>query len=123
MPSKPGRPPVSTSFKKGNTASLGNMKEHRLSTQLDILLKKVNENKDYDTKLLNAQVLANKVFNTAMSTDDPRTLLDYFKEIADRTEGKPKQSTDVTSNGKTIVPILGGLSVSSDYSNEEDSEA
>jgi hypothetical protein len=123
MPSKPGRPPVSTSFKPGNKASLGNMKEHRLSTQLDILLKRVNENEDYDTKLLNAQVLAQKVFSTAMSTDDPRTLLDYFKEIADRTEGKAKQSTDLTSNGKTIVPILGGLSVSGDNGNEENSEA
>ena len=32
--------------------------------------------------------------------------LDEFKEVADRTEGKPKQSTDLTTNGASLQPLL-----------------
>lgn len=96
------------------------MKELKLSTQLDILLKKVNKDAGYEAQFSNAQALAEKIFNVAMSTEDPRTMLDYFKEIADRTEGKPKQSTDITSNGETIVPIYGGVSVHEHHIDQED---
>lgn len=44
------------------------------------------------------------------------------KEIMNRMEGFPAQSTDITSGGKPI-PILGGITtnVSTDHSNEETS--
>lgn len=32
--------------------------------------------------------------------------LAYLKEVTDRTEGKSKQLTDITSNGESIAPIL-----------------
>jgi hypothetical protein len=101
----------SKSFKKGNVAALGNTKELRLSTQLDLLLKKANKRAGYEEQFSNAQALAEKVFNVAMNTEDPKTMLDYFKEIADRTEGRPKTSVDHTTLGeKMVIPILGGLS-------------
>lgn len=106
MAGKVGRPPVKTSYKPGQSGNAGNIKEHRLSTQLEILLKKANEGAGYEEKLNNAQALAEKVFAVAMSTEDPKTMLEYFKEIADRTEGKPKQSTDVTSSDGSLAPVL-----------------
>lgn len=32
--------------------------------------------------------------------------LDEFREVANRTEGMPKQSTDLTSNGKTLTGLI-----------------
>ena len=32
--------------------------------------------------------------------------LNYLKEVTDRTEGKPRQQTDLTSGGNTINPLL-----------------
>jgi hypothetical protein len=32
--------------------------------------------------------------------------LNYLKEVTDRTEGKPSQSTDITTGGKEIQPTI-----------------
>lgn len=36
--------------------------------------------------------------------------LNEFREVANRTEGMPKQSTDLTSGGEKIIPIYNGIS-------------
>lgn len=43
-----------------------------------------------------------------------------FKELANRTDGLPQQSVDLTSKGKSITPIYGGNSVQGHTGNEED---
>lgn len=92
MPSKPGRPPVKTSFKPGNKAALGNDKTLNLSTWLKRELEKTTE---YDQKMTIAKEVAASMIETLRTTKDVDTKLDYFKEISDRTEGKPKQSTSL----------------------------
>lgn len=50
--------------------------------------------------------------------------LKEFQEIADRSEGRPKQSVDLTSDGKALpAPIMGGSSVHPDDSLQQDSGA
>ena len=112
MPSKPGRPPVSTSFKKGNTAALGNDKSTRLSTlidkALDKQLKDLNPNtmEGYDALMQAREMLATKLVKKAIMTKDDATFKSYFSEIADRTEGKALQRTDVTSDGEKMSVLF-----------------
>lgn len=42
-------------------------------------------------------------FNAVMKA---REKIDYFKELSNRTEGMPKQSTDLTSNGETLTGLI-----------------
>ncbi len=89
-------------------------KEGRVSTWLLKELDKQakldeNTKEGYESMVTNAQLLAEKIVKRALSDDDQS--LAYIKEVLDRTEGKPKQSTDITSKGEKIVmPILGGES-------------
>lgn len=81
------------------------LKEHRISTQLQFLLDRQLpvDHAEYRAGLTLAEILAEKLAMSAVETKDPKVMLDYLKEIADRTEGKAKQSTDVTSNGETVT--------------------
>lgn len=117
MASKPGRPPVKTSFKKGNTASLGNDKTLRISTWIDKALDKPVDLEGYDQAMTARQAMAEdfvKQYFLATTIGDKSQVLD---RLANRTEGMPKQSTDITSGGEKIVPIFGGKSVQDDDSN------
>lgn len=50
--------------------------------------------------------------------------LKAFQEIADRTEGKARQSVDLTSDGKALpTPIMGGTSVQAHNSIQQDSQS
>lgn len=106
MPSKPGRPATKGSFKKGNQAALGNDKTLRLSTWLDKVLDQpvgdISTLSGYEAAMQAREVLVRKFVKTAVETEDPATFKAYFDTAADRTEGKPKQQTDVTSNGETV---------------------
>lgn len=43
-----------------------------------------------------------------------------IKEIGNRIDGMPKQSTDITTNGKDLpTPLLATLDVSNNYSSQE----
>lgn len=57
--------------------------------------------------------------------ENAKSKLDEFKEVADRSEGKPKQAIDLTSGGERIQPAsvvdLGNLNVSNQSETEPDS--
>jgi hypothetical protein len=97
---------TSTSFKKGNTAALGNDKTLRLSTWIEKALDKPVPStlKGYEEGMTYREYLANEILNGAVVAPDPKTKLDYLKEIMDRTEGKPSQNInqDITSGGEKI---------------------
>lgn len=107
MASKLGRPAVSTSIKKGQKLALGNDKTQRLSTWIDRELSRSMPAPDdtvqsYEDIVSKRQALAEKLVDTALKTRDDSIRLAYIKEIADRTEGRPQQSVDVTSLGKAV---------------------
>lgn len=113
MSSKPGRPPVSTSFKKGNTAALGNDKTLRISTWIEKALNKQIQELDpsanveeYDRLLQAREFLANKLVKKAIKTKDDGMFNSLLREIMDRTEGKPTQPIDHTSKGERIFDNL-----------------
>ena len=107
MPSKPGRAPVSTSFKKGNTNALGNDKTQRFNTWLEKELNNELGEQNatvlgYAQEMIRKQALAKKLVDKALKEKDSALFKTLFSEIADRTEGRPQQSVDVTSQGKQI---------------------
>lgn len=100
-------------FQKGNKAALGNDKTMRLSTwidkELDTLVPEDISVDLYTAGMTKRQYLAQRLVLKAMTTD--KGDLDYFKEIADRTEGKAMQKVDHTTLGKEMPqPIYGGMS-------------
>jgi hypothetical protein len=97
------------------------MKEQTIKGQLKIALNKLRTIDGYEEKVEAVAALAEQMLEVALTTKDERVKLDYIKEIADRTEGKPQQHTDITSKGQSVTPILGGMSVLSDDSDQEDS--
>lgn len=60
-----------------------------------------------------------------MMSDEEKISLDASKFVAE-TLGKKKyskrQETDITSNGKTIIPILGGISTNEVHTNDSTQE-
>ena len=66
---------------------------------------------EYEREVRRVDRLAERLLKIAESSDNEETVIRAIREIVDRTEGKPKQSTDITSKGEKIVmPILGGES-------------
>ena len=96
---------TSTSIKPGEKKALGNDKTLNVTTWLKVELENVE---DYGEKMKVAKRIAHDFVQTLMTTPDPALKLQYFKELMDRTEGKPKQSTDVTSGGNpiTVAPLV-----------------
>lgn len=90
-------PKTRTSFKKGNKAHEGYDKTLSLSNWLDRELKReLEDSDDYGERMTVAKQIARDVISTLRTTENADTKLAYFKEIADRTEGKSKQSTEIT---------------------------
>jgi hypothetical protein len=99
-------------FRKGQSGNLNGapVKEHRLSYAIQ---KELSGSRmgDYNKKIAVVQLLAKKLVDGAFS-DDPKLALEYIREIMNRTEGRPRQSADLTTNGDSIAsPIFGGLSI------------
>lgn len=90
--------PRGRAFEKGHTVKSPGapVKEWRVSTWIQ----KELEREDYEQRILNAQIIAKNLVEKAKS-GDPEALA-HAKEVMDRTEGKPMQKTDVTSNGETV---------------------
>lgn len=65
-----------------------------VTTWLKVELNKVE---DYGEKMQVAKKVAKDFVDTLMTTEDPQLKLMYFKELMDRTEGKPKQYTETTA--------------------------
>ena len=95
-------------FKKGNSVAKGNDKSLRLSTWVNRVLDKQIKDLDssnldeYEQLMQARELLATKLVKKALKTKDDATFKAYFQEIADRTEGRPQQSVDVTSLGKAV---------------------
>lgn len=108
MPSKPGRAPVSTSFKKGNTAALGNDKTLRLSNWLDKALDKevVTTVDEYGAAITKRQLMAEELIQAYLDAKEPMVKKALFETIADRTEGKPHQTQDITSDGEKLQGVV-----------------
>lgn len=101
----------STSFKKGNTAALGNDKTIRLSTWIDkVLDEEIGEDlatvEGYDSAMQKREFLARKYVNKTIKEKDVSIFRSLFSEIADRTEGKAKQYLDHTTDGEKIQSVL-----------------
>lgn len=60
---------------------------------------------EYDEIRTYRMGIAEKLVDTAYHSKDDSVVLAYIKEIADRTEGKPKQYSDITSGGEPIRKI------------------
>ena len=91
-------------FQKGNKIAKGNDKTIRLSTWIDKALDGdvPTDVSGYDEIISYRQFVAAKMVETTVTTKDPSIRLAYFKEIADRTEGRPSQPVDLTSKGERI---------------------
>lgn len=100
-----------TSFKPGNNANpFGRpVAELTLSSIIRRKLADQYTSEEYLEAVSKVEHIANKILDTIMTTKDPRVLKEYSEFIADRTEGRPQNKVDVTSNGQTITPILGGI--------------
>jgi len=98
---------------KGARIAKANDKTLRFTTFIEKALERVipNSLEEYNEIRTYRQQLAEKLVDTAITSDEPGMALAYIKEIADRTEGKPKQSTELTGEIKVITPILSGLSI------------
>lgn len=59
----------------------------------------IQEFKDYVPKTMAEQTAYNAVANAPKN-------LQWFNASVDRSDGKPKQESDITSNGQTIAPVL-----------------
>jgi hypothetical protein len=97
---------------KGNQIAKGNDKTTKLSTFIEKALERVipNSLEEYNEIRTYRQQLAEKLVDTAILSDKPDVALAYIKEIADRTEGKPKQSTELSGEVSIVTPIYSGKS-------------
>lgn len=95
----------SHSFKPGNKAALGNDKTTRLSTLLDLELDKPMPKTvaEYDEIRSKRQAMAQELVDAYFTAKEPLVKKQIFDSIADRTEGKPKQATELTgANGSDL---------------------
>ena len=59
---------------------------------------------EYEEVRSRRSILAEKMVDTAITTKDPLTRLAYYKEISDRTEGKPTQKNELTgADGEALT--------------------
>lgn len=104
----------STSFPKGTSGNPKGapFKEDRISTLINKELDKIIEERksrgegetyeEYVIKMTKRQKIAQSIVDNAISNEDPELKYKYENMVVDRTEGKPQQSTDVTSKGESI---------------------
>lgn len=101
-----------TSFKPGNNANPKGapVKEMRVADWIKHELDKedidVSTREGYEKAVSMRRILAKKLVDTAITHEDAKIRLDYSKEVLDRTEGKPHQTTDITSDGEKIQNVL-----------------
>ena len=105
---KPKNPNMrrTTSVKPGQKLALGNDKTAKLSTFIELALKSAHTLGEYESARTKAQAMAEDFVNQyweAKTVAEKKAVLDT---IADRTEGKPKQQTDITSSDGSLAPIL-----------------
>lgn len=96
MPSKPGRAPVSTSWKKGDKPALNNDKTAKLSVFFAKALKEAKTLTEYEGIRSQAEAIATDFVHSywdAKTITDKKTVIEV---LADRTEGKPKQITELS---------------------------
>lgn len=123
MKGKPNNPNAAKNlvfFKKGEDSRrslAGRPKGRSISTILaELLQRPANKNltelafvkklaegltKEEFKKLTNGDILTLRLYSEAVASGD----ITAIKEILDRTEGKSKQSLDITSNGEAIQAI------------------
>jgi hypothetical protein len=92
----------STTFQKGKSGHEGVMKETTLSGQLKMILQRTG---DYETDVSNAKFAAQKLWDAFVEAQGLQDVVKGFEVIADRTEGKARQSTDITTDGEKINGI------------------
>lgn len=102
----------------GNTANPNGRPKGSLSLVaiLKTELEKEIENEKGD-KTTYAKILISKILKKAIAEED----VQMIKDILNRVDGMPHQSTDITSGGRPI-PLLANLNVSNNDSNKENSE-
>lgn len=99
-------PHPSVVLPKGAQIAKGNDKTLRFTTFIEKALERVipNSLEEYNEIRTYRQQLAEKLVDTAITSDEPGMALAYIKEIADRTEGKPKQSTELS--GQVQIGVM-----------------
>ena len=104
-----------TSFKPGNTAALGNDKTIRITTWIDQELDRFIDEEDatvlgYDNTIANRRAIARRLVKMALQAKDTNLAMQAIREVMDRTEGKPKQSTELSGEVSIVTPIYSGKS-------------
>lgn len=91
-----------TSFKSGNKAAEGNDKTQRMSTYIEAALEKTLGELDlgtmegYETSMKIKEVLATKFIRRTLKAKDDSVFDKLMNSLMDRTEGKPKQATEIS---------------------------
>lgn len=103
-------------FKKGEVANpTGRPKK---GTSLTELMKEYLERIPEGSEVSYKEAFVAKVFRIAYEKEDPV----FAKMIWNYVDGMPKQTADITSNGKTITPILGGMTLTEPDVREDDGD-
>ena len=103
--------PITGKFKPNNPGKpKGTKHKPKFLDELEEMLDEMAEGKDYTYR----QALKKQVLKKMIIEGDSSLLKEYWQQR----DGKPRQTTDITSNGNTIIPIYGGIS--KHQRNEED---
>jgi hypothetical protein len=100
----------STSFKPGNQVALGNDKTAKLSTFVQKALLKAKDLTEYENARTQAEAIAEDMVNSYWEAKNVIEKKAIFDTLADRTEGKPKQSTELSGEVSIVTPIYSGKS-------------
>lgn len=90
-------------FGKGNKAALGNDKTLRLSTWLDKKLDEPIDIEGYDKTITFRQAMSQDMVHQYFKATEPLIKKQIFDTIADRTEGKPKQTNQLQNPDGSAV--------------------
>lgn len=103
--------PGNTEWKPGQSGNPKGRPKFSITVALEKRLQKL----DPENKKAIKDAIADVWVSLALKGD-----LEAIKSIANRVEGTPKQAIDMTSNGQTIKPIYGGVSVPEHNGDEKD---
>lgn len=110
--------PRGRAFEKGNRANPNGRPVAELTLSSVIKRKLVDQytGEEYQEAVANVEHIAHKIINTALTTKDPQVLKQFAEFIADRTEGKAVQKTELT--GEDGGPLRVDLVSYSDLSTD-----
>lgn len=97
-------------LREGKTTEVTKPKELNFAARLKVEIAKRVPNLEtmegYQAEWDRLDAIANRIIDVALNSPDNKEAIAAISMIADRLDGKPKQSTDITSNGETLAPVL-----------------